>query len=442
MKRKRVVIIGGGYSGVAVAAQLAARPRAPEITVVERSNRFGAGVAYSTAERAHLLNVRASNMSFSVDEPDDFSRWLKSKSGATPTAFASRRAYGEYAAQKFSQARGFFGRKIKTVRGEAVACRREDDGWIVELASGKLLNADAVVLAIGHRPPVSLPVFESADIALISAWDRAALRRIPRGDVLLLGAGLTMVDVAIALAAHRRSGTIYALSRRGLTPRPHLDPHIAPPQNEIELPTSLADAVSAFRAEVKRMAEQGQPWQFAMERMRHHTAAFWQRLPLEAQRRFLRHLRPWWDVHRHRMAPEIAAQVEALKASGRLRVLAGEIVNAERRGRAFVAQHRQRGSRVRHNIDVAAIVNCTGGNMDVARTDDPLLLQMLSDGVVRPSPNGLGIELDAEARAIDGAGRPQQDVFVIGPLSQGAYWESTAVPDLRVWAAEIANRLV
>jgi len=441
MKRRRVVIIGGGFSGVAVAAQLAARPHAPDILLIERSDRFGAGVAYSTPERAHLLNVRATGMSFHPDKPDDFATWLKQRTRAAPASFASRRTFGEYVAEKLMLARGFLGRKIQTLRGEAIGCRRDGDAWLIDLKSGKTVRADAVVLAIGHRPPASLPAFESAGIPMISAWDRKALRRMPRGDVLLLGAGLTMVDVALALAAQRKGRTIYALSRRGLTPRPHLDPPVAPPHDKIDLPTSLADAVFAFRAEVGRMAEQGQPWQLAMERMRHHTAAFWQRLPLETQRRFLRHLRPWWDVHRHRMAPEIAAQVEALKASGRLRVLAGEIVNAEWRGRGFGVQHRQRGSLVRHNIDVVGIVNCTGGNMDVSRSEDELLLQMLRDGFVRPSPNGLGVELDADARVIDGSGRPQENLYVIGPLSQGAFWESTAVPDLRVWAAAIAAKL-
>lgn len=441
MKRRCVVIIGGGFSGVAVAAQLAARPKPPRIIVLERAPRFGPGLAYSTSEKAHVLNVRASGMSLFADKPDDFAEWLKAKNAAAPAAFAPRRVFGQYAAEQLDRARGFLGRLIEKRRGEAVACRRDGDAWVIELASGKTLNADAVVLATGHRQPAPLPVFEAAGVPMISAWDRAALNRIPRGDVLLLGAGLTMVDVAISLASRRKGGAIYALSRRGLTPRPHLDPPVAPPHDVIELPLTLSEAVFAFRAEVARMAERGQPWQLAMERMRHHTAALWRRLPTETQRRFLRHLRPWWDVHRHRMAPEIAAQVEALKARGRLRVLAGEIVSVEPRQRGYTVQHRQRGSMVRHKLDVAAIVNCTGGAMDVTRSDDPLLLQMLSDGLVRPAPNGLGLDLDADARALNAEGRASETLFVIGPLSQGAFWESTAVPDLRVWAADIAARL-
>jgi len=441
MKRRQVVIIGGGFSGVAVAAQLAVCEHPPRITVLERSARLGAGLAYGTPDPKHVLNVRAAGMSFYPDQPEHFANWLKAKSDAPATSFAARRTYGEYVSQQMTRARGLFSRRVQTLRGEATACRRMGAEWVIDLASGKQINADAVVLAIGHRAPASLPAFEAANIQLLSAWDRDALRRIPRGDVLLIGAGLTMIDVAISLAAKRGTGTIYALSRRGLTPRPHLDPPVAPPHDAIDLPLTLSDAVSAFRAEVARMGERGQPWQLAMERMRHHTAAFWQRLPVETQRRFLRHLRPWWDVHRHRMAPEIAAQVEALKSKGRLRVLAGEVVNAEQRRGGFTIQHRQRGSLVRHNLDISAIVNCTGGNLDVARSSDPLLMQLLQDGFARPSPNGLGVELDSEAHVLNAEGRPQESLFAIGPLSQGAFWESTAVPDVRVWAAEIAKRL-
>ncbi len=441
MKRRCVVIIGGGFSGVAVAAHLAARPHAPRIVLLERSRRLGVGLAYGTPDSEHVLNVRASGMSFRADSPDHFSAWLKGKTDAPATAFATRRTYGQYLGDQFARARGFLSRRIKCMRGEAIACRPVEGGWSVELASGQTLSADAVVLAIGHRKPSSLPAFEAAEIPLIDAWDRAALHRMPRGDILLLGAGLTMVDVALSLAARRRAGTIYALSRRGLTPRPHLDPPAPPPPGPLDLPLTLSDAVFAFRSEVGRMAERGQPWQLAMERMRHHTAAYWRRLPLETQRRFLRHLRPWWDVHRHRMAPEIAAKVEALTSSGRLRVLAGEIVSAEAHRRGYSVQHRQRGSMVRHKIDIAAIVNCTGGDLDVSRSTDPLLMQLLSDGLVRPSPNGLGIDLDADARVISADGAVSGNFYVIGSLTQGAFWESTAVPDLRVWAAAIAEHV-
>lgn len=443
MKRRRVAIIGAGFSGVAVAANLAQRGRdAPDVLLIERSGSFGRGLAYSTKNQAHLLNVRASNMSVWPGVADDFAKWLKAKGGSAST-FASRKTYGDYAEHilRGAERARVFGKAVQRVRGEAIACRTADGGWEIELRSGKILHADAVVLAAGHRAPSSLPVFEQAEIPLINAWDAGALRRIPRGDVLLLGTGLTTVDIALSLSASRRQGTIYALSRRGLLPRTHLDPPRPPQGDAPRFPPHLSDAVHVFRREVRAMAERGEPWQLAVDRLRAATPALWQRLTLEQQRRFLRHLRPWWDVHRHRAAPEIAARVNALIEQGRLRVLQGEIAAAQRNGRTIAVQHRPRRSLVRHRLEVAAVINCTGGSLDYARESEPLIAQLITDGIVRPHANGLGLDIDELRRPIGADGASRGNIFTIGPVTQGAFWESTAVPEIRVHAAAIAEML-
>jgi len=442
MKRKRIAIVGAGLSGSAVAVQLVRQRPAPDVVLIERTARFGQGLAYSTPDRGHLLNVRASNISMLADEPEHFACWLSAQNGGAPTAFAPRASYGAYVADTLRRARNrrLFGRAIFRVRDDVVGCTRGGEHWSLECASGKTIEADAVVLATGHQPPSTLPVFTESGVETIGAWDSNGLKRLSQGDVLLLGAGLTMIDVALSLS-RRRKGTIYALSRRGLIPRPQLDPPRPAPTAELELPINLSDAVRVFRREVEAMAERGEPWQLAVDRMRHHTQDYWQRLPLEAQRRFLRHLRPWWDVHRHRMAPDIAERVAALMAQGRLRVLAGEIVSASPHARGVVVQHRQRGSMVRHRLDVAGVVNCTGGNLDVTRAEDRLLNQLLRAGLARPHRNGIGIDLDAESRVVDKDGNAHQTLFAIGPITQGAFWESTSVLEIREWARAVAEHL-
>ncbi len=187
------------------------------------------------------------------------------------------------------------------------------------------------------------------------------------------------------------------------------------------------------------MAERGEAWQLAVDRMRSVTPALWRTLSDEQQRRFLRHLRVWWDVHRHRTAPEIAERAEALQRDGKLRVLAGEVVSAERKGRSFELYHRQRGSMVRHRLDVAAVVNCTGANLDLTRSSDPLIQQMLSEGLARAHPSGLGLDLDEDARVLDARGKVQGSLYAIGPITVGSFWESTAVPEIRARAAAIAE---
>jgi uncharacterized NAD(P)/FAD-binding protein YdhS len=189
------------------------------------------------------------------------------------------------------------------------------------------------------------------------------------------------------------------------------------------------------------MEKRGEPWQHAIDRLRARTPELWRRLPLEAQQRFLRHLRPWWDVHRHRAAPEIDARVAGLRNAGRLKVLAGEIVSVTPAGRKFEVYHRGRGSLARHRMEVAAIVNCTGGQRDPRQCDMPLVRQMLEAGIVRAHGTGMGFDVDVDGRLIGADGAPQDNLFALGPITQGAFWESTAVPEIRVRAAALALML-
>lgn len=442
MKRRRIAIVGAGFSGAAIAAALLRKGRAaPDVVLIERGSRFGAGLAYGTRQPAHLLNVRASNMSANADQPDHFVRWLEKRKAGGARTFAPRRVYGEYVGDTLRReaAKHWFGGRLQRVRGEVMSVTSPSDGARIRLRSGREIKADAAVLAFGN-PPAAIPrAFADAGVAMIDAWDAGGLKRVPPNhDVLLVGTGLTMIDVALTLDHPKRTGTIYALSRRGLVPRAHSDA-IATGLTPMELPAGVAAALHAFRREVRAMAENGQPWQFAFERIRKDTPAFWRRLNLEQQQRFLRHLRPWWDVHRHRAAPEIAARIAAMQASGRLRILAGEIVTVTPHGRGAVISHRQRGSMVRHRFEVGRVVNCTGVNLDFVHNPTGLVAQLESDGVIRPSPNGLGLDVDAEGRVIDAAGVPIQNLFALGPVTQGAFWEATAVPEIRTRAAAIAD---
>ena len=71
----RIAIIGGGFSGTALAVQLLRRSGGP-VTLIERSGAWGPGLAYGTRCDRHLLNVRAERMSLFPDDPDHFTRWL------------------------------------------------------------------------------------------------------------------------------------------------------------------------------------------------------------------------------------------------------------------------------------------------------------------------------------------------------------------------------
>jgi uncharacterized NAD(P)/FAD-binding protein YdhS len=444
MKRRRVAIVGAGFSGAVLAAQLMRRGRdAPDVTLIGRDKRFGPGLAYGTKDPAHVLNVRASNLSAFADRPDHFVRWLGGHGRShNETRFVPRALYGRYVESVLRKAHGgLFGAKITRVHGDVTACRSSDSGWTLTLADGKEVAADAVVLALGNSMPAQPAVFAENNVPLIAPWDAEALRQIPKGDVLLLGTGLTSVDVALTLARMRRKGTIYALSRRGQLPRSHLHKAAPAPAGALDFPLPLSEALHALRAEVKAMAARGEPWQYAIDRLRARTPELWRRLPLDAQLRFLRHLRPWWDAHRHRAAPEVADRLAVLQRENRLRLLSGEIVAAEPIEHGFQVQHRQRGSMARHRLEVVAIVNCTGAASDPWLSAEPLVRQMLDHGLVRAPANGLGIDVDVDGRVLNASGAAQTELYALGPITQGAFWESTAVPEIRVRASALAMML-
>jgi uncharacterized NAD(P)/FAD-binding protein YdhS len=444
MTRRRVAIVGGGFSGAVLAAHLARRGRAaPDVILIEKSRRFGPGLAYGTKDPAHLLNVRASNLSAFPDQPDHFVHWLGGRGAGRDvrTRFAQRMKYGDYIEHVLRRTHSWGGPKVTRVCATAISCRKDDERWTIVLDSGRQIEADAVALALGNAPPSAPGFFKSADVPLVEPWDAEALKRMGHGDVLLLGTGLTSVDVALSFARMRRKGVIYALSRRGQLPRPHLQNAAPPAPHALELPLPLSQALFALRKEAEASVARGEPWQHVVDRLRSRTPELWQRLPTAAQQRFLRHLRPWWDAHRHRMAPEIAAQIAKLQREGRLRVLAGEIVAAEREGPAICVHHRQRGSMARHHFEVIGVVNCTGASMDLSASADSLVRQLFDDGLARSHPSGLGLDVDSDGRVIANSGAAQADLYALGPITQGVFWESTAVPEIRLRAGAIAAML-
>ena len=441
MTGRRVAIVGAGFSGASVAAQLLRARGRNEVALIERGKRFGPGLAYGGQDKTFLLNVRAANMSALPDEPADFVRWLgPSTEAGAGDIFAPREKYGRYIEHALRDAeRARFG-KLKRVSGAAIACRPEGEGWRVELDHGKAFSVDAVVLALGNVQ--ALPLGPLGDVPVLDAWDAPARRRISRrADVLLAGTGLTAIDVALALEAQHHQGVIYALSRRGLIPHAQTTASRAPSFHVGDFPQPLSNALKTFRREVAAMAARGEPWPWAMERIRAATPDLWMRLTLEQQSRFLRHLRPWWDTHRHRAAPEIRARVDELIKQGRLRILAGEVVAATPSTRGVHVMHRQRGSFVRHRLEVGAVINCTGAAFDVITSSDPLVMQLRNEGFARPHPTGLGFDVDRTGALIGADGRASPTLFTLGPPTQGAFWEATAVPEIRKRAEYMAQIL-
>jgi uncharacterized NAD(P)/FAD-binding protein YdhS len=424
-----VAIIGGGFSGTILAAQLARR--GIRSALIDGSGRVGRGVAYSTREPAHLLNVRAEGMSAWAGEPDDFARRFESEGGER-RGFAERRFFARYLADILEEA--IATGQVNVV--EASAKRASSDGeWLIEFADREPIRASALVLAIGNQEPEPLNALGAAgDRYIANPWGanaRAAVEELAAsGDsALLVGTGLTMVDLVLSLDAAGYRGRITALARRGQIPRSHADFEPAPVAVD-ELPVGNLRALWRWLRE--RSARFG--WRAAVDSLRPHSQALWQSLDHEQQRRFLRHARPWWDVHRHRIAPEVAQTVARMVGDGRLEILAGRVVTTQRDGDELDVTIRRRGSSTPQTMRFAYAFNCTGPLHSVGRTRDPLLRSLLDAGQVRPDHLGIGLEVDQRSRA-----EPGERLWALGPLTKGRYWEIIAVPDIREQAAAVAD---
>ena len=421
-RSRRIAIVGGGFSGAMLAARLAEAGIAS--TVVDRTGDFGRGAAYSSDFEGHVLNVRSSRMSARADRPDDFVRWLEAHAPeqADPQGFTPRRLYGRYVQDRLEALRATGSGLIETVTGEAAAI----EGSALRLADGRRIEADAVVLATGNPAPRTARAAEAADRIVADPWAPGALDRIEADDdVVIVGTGLTMVDVMLWLDARGWRGRAVALSRRGLKPRAHGAAHDAavPPSGKL-----TSGPASSRLAEARRLAAGGD-WRGVMEGLRPITADLWARADAATRGRLLRHLRPWWDVHRHRIAPRIAEALEAMEADGRLEIVAGRVLRIEQDADEVSVAWAPRRGPAQAPLTGRWLIDCTGPGHDAAR--DPLVGPLIDQGRARLDPLKLGLDLDPEGRVLHADGTPDDTLFALGPPARAAFWETIAVPDIR-----------
>lgn len=431
-----VVIVGGGYSGTMLAAELARR--GVHSVLIEGSGRAGRGTAFSTGEDAHLLNVPAGRMGAWADRPEDFAKAVDGD-GYGPGDFVPRKRFGAYLRAIFDEARA--SGLVKTAESNAVGTRRLGDRWSVDLDDGSNADARVLVLAQGNQPPGKLGFARAIPEQLFVSdpWSddgRAAVARIAASgeDVLIIGTGLTMVDVVLSLDEAGHRGRIVALSRRGLAPRGHA-PFDPAPVDLDHVPQG--SVLALWRWLRRRGAEIG--WRAAVDSLRPHSHALWQALDDKQQRRFIRHARPWWDVHRHRIAPEVAARIARLVGEGRLQIVAGRVSRMREENGVLKVEISRRynpapsPSRGREG-NFALAVNCTGPLGSIADSGDGVLQDLFKAGLARADGLGMGLDVDSGSRLV-GAER----AWALGPLTKGKFWEIVAVPDIRGQVAAVAD---
>jgi uncharacterized NAD(P)/FAD-binding protein YdhS len=446
--RRPIAVIGAGFSGtIATLHLLNSLPPDQPVLLCERAPAFGRGVAYATDDNDHLLNVRAANMSALADEPLHFQDWITRRAtaghqqqGLHHTAagvFASRSLYGLYLRSILDSAmRETAGQaRLRLFPDEVTDIVSLGEGFEVIGAGGQRLQVDKVVLAVGN-----LPAEESDDPRICNyAWGEKAQRPLTSDlPVLIVGTGLTMVDIAISLRRRNFAGGIHALSRGGLLPMRHAaskpwpTPDLTPGEE-----TSIRALTARLRAEISEAKAQGSDWRAVIDSLRPITARLWGRLPTAERARFLRHVRRSWDVHRHRMAPPHADIIDAMIANGSLTIAAGRIRYMESAPHSVRVTYAARDGSGEHTIEVQRVIMANGLE-HISRTRDPLMKSMLDRGLVRLDPQGLGIDVNDGLNAIRADGAVARNIWALGPIVRGVFWECVAVPDIRVQATKVA----
>lgn len=432
-----VIIIGGGASGTLMAAQLLSRTDASfYVSIVETRDRIGLGLAYSTSDDGHLLNTRVRHMSAIAGQPDHLRSWLAGR-GVTsdPEAFISRQTYGAYLSDLLAPwQQGEDRRRLRLVTATCVGLAEHLDGVSARLDDGTTLVGELAILATGHSLPRPVP-----GAILSDPWDPPPETH---GTVAILGTGLTMVDHVITLLDRGHRGSILALSRRGLLPRVHA-PNTPWDLTPADLPAGLRPSalVAAIRRLVRRAEQRGGTWRDAVDALRPKVRRIWRGLTPADRARLLRHALPFWDVHRHRSPPEVAERIARARASGQLQLMRGSYVGAERLDRGIDLAWRPHGATEVRRDTVARLVDCRGLRRDPLRDASPVIRDLIARGAARIDPLSIGLDVDADCRLLRADGSTTWRIRAVGPVTRAAFWEITALPDIREQAARLAGDL-
>ncbi len=449
--RQTVAIVGAGFSGTLLALHLLRRADMQvRVVLIERNAQFGRGPAYAAGNSSHLLNVPAAKMSAFHGEPLHFLDWLRANADAEPPCgdtFVPRHMFGRYVRHLLhAEIRGDTLDRLTLVRGDVIDISPDARGLCLSLDRGRALRADRAVLAVGNFPPAPPPIedrrFYDTAFYKPDPWAADALDGLdPDTPVLLIGTGLTMVDTVISLLDGNHQGPIVALSRRGLLPNRHAAPGGGTLPEPPSCPTGAAALARTLRARCAQNMRQGGSWQAIIDELRPFTTEIWQAMPTAERRRFLRHVRPWWDVHRHRLSGPVADRIDDARRRRQLGVLAGHIAGYEILGRQVTIAYRPRGRDGLERVVAGRVINCAGPNADYGRIRDGLIRSLLSRGLVRPDALSLGLDVTANCALLDREGAISRRLFAIGPVTRGTFWEMTAVPDIRHQAEFLAGRL-
>ncbi len=432
--RPAICVIGGGFTGAAAAIACLKRLEQPfRLTVVEPSAALGRGVAFGGHHPLHLLNVRARDLSIHAAQPADFLNWAfrqldqgENDAGlhqGLAHTFLPRQLFGEYVRQRLFEAVASRNDvAFDVISAMATACTIEGSGFRVEFDRAEPLRADVVVLATAYGAQGL-----SATGAL-APFDGVAPERFNNAkSMTLIGSGLTMVDVLLNARRNGFSGTATVISRRGQLPRAHAPKGVVPQQVGLPQSKRMSRLANAVRIACEAAEAHGTPWQAVINGLRPSLQDMWRGLTVEEQSRFLRHVRPFWDAHRHRLPAEVHERLQSEFKQGSAVLLRGRVMGVERRPDDFALTFKRRGSGGVETVRADLAFDCSGHRPDLG---SPLIKSLIGQGLARPDAHRLGLATKPNGQIVGRDGTPTPGLLALGPLCQGSLWEITAVPEI------------
>ncbi len=451
--RNTIAIVGGGFCGTVLAANLLRNPppSPTDVVLIERGSEVGRGMAYALRDFPYLLNVPAARLSADSGDPQQFLRFARRRvPDADGEDFLPRALYGDYLQDVLVQAERAAPGHVRLERIEAQVRRVSpcgDGRFELRMGDRPSIAAGRVILALGNPPPPAPPWADAVR-------DHGAYRHDPwnlprtlgaEHSVLIVGNGLTMVDVVSALARDpNRAPQLHTISRRGLLPQAQTAFQPTAVRGDGEDLLACADSIRRVLRMTRELAREvesrGGDWREAVTFVRHLAPTLWQRLPPVERRRFTRHLQAQWDVHRHRLPPQAGAVIASLRRSGQLRVNAGRIETITAQGERLRVAWRPRGGGAAA-LTADLVVNAMGPDYALGRSSDGLLESLRASGLVCADELNLGVRTGRHGACLDARGRASEALYYLGPMLRADHWEATAAAELRNHAERLAAHL-
>lgn len=430
----RVGIVGAGFSGTALVAAIhRLASQSVEIHLFDKSGLFAAGQAYKTPFPFHLLNARVCDMSAYEEMPMHFCDWLSQQETGDlldteqPIAeqFVPRVLYHQYLRSILNGiCADSKGNTRVVLHANEVVDLIENDEIDLLTDNGQKITVDKAILAIGVEPPGRFPFPVSENINRVAnPWHYEAVADIPVDEpVLIVGSGLSMVDAVLTLHHKKHRGPVVAVSRHGMLPLPHANLQHLKPLHAENLPQNLRALVREVRALSQRFVMDGGDWRAVFNMLRHKLPDIWRASEFKDKKRFLRHVLPYWNIHRHRLHDEIFALLDRLQKNNWLTLHAARVISVAD-DHALI---RPRHSDEKIKINAKWIINCMGFSLHDGVRQQPLLASLLQQKKASFDPLYLGFDV-----AADGLLKDANSIYAVGPPTQGEAWETVGVPEIR-----------